>query len=103
MPQVNIDITQIIIALIGLLASLITYRLVPWIKANTTAKQRENINTMVRIAVFAAEQLYGSKSGQEKLKYVEDWLLARGIKVDRADIEACVQNYFSHDTEPDKE
>ena len=89
-----IDITKILIAIIDLLAVLVTYKLIPWIKANTTAKQQENIEAAVRIAVFAAEQMYGANAGPDKLKYVEDWLLARGINVDRADIEACVRKYF---------
>ena len=91
-----IDITKILIAIIDLLAVLVTYKLIPWIKANTTTKQQENLEAMVRIAVFAAEQIYGANSGEEKFKYVEDWLLARGIKFDRADIEACVHKYFPH-------
>ena len=93
----NIDITKILIAIIDLLAVLVTYKLIPWIKANTTAKQQENLETMIRVAVFAAEQIYGACSGADKLKYVEDWLLARGISVDRAQIEAVVHAYFAHD------
>ena len=32
----NINLTPILEALIGLLAALITYRLIPWIRARTT-------------------------------------------------------------------
>ena len=95
----NIDITKILIAVLDLLAVLVTYKLIPWIKANTTAKQQENIEAMIRVATFAAEQLYGANSGPEKLKYVENWLSARGITVDRAQIEAVVHTYFAHDNE----
>ena len=36
----NINLTPILQALIALLASLITYKLIPWIKARTTAEQQ---------------------------------------------------------------
>lgn len=93
----NINLTPILEALIGLLAAMITYRLIPWIKERTTVAQQEKMETLVRIAVFAAEQLYGAGHGSEKLDYVIRWLHERGYDVDRAEIEAAVQNYFGHD------
>ena len=50
----SIDLTAILQALIGLLAALITYRLIPWLKEHTTAKQRMNLCAAANIAVFAA-------------------------------------------------
>lgn len=97
MPNVNIDITQIVVAIIGLLSALITYRLVPWIKANTNTKQQAFIKAAVQTAVFAAEQIYGAGAGPDKFKYVQDWLMARGIEFDKADIEAAVYE-FMHNT-----
>ena len=90
MPNINIDITQIVVALIGLLSALITYRLIPWIKANATEKQQAIIRLAVQTAVYAAEQIYGSGNGEEKFKYVIDWLHVRGYDVDKAEIEAAV-------------
>ena len=37
----TIDLTTIINAIIALLAALVTYRLIPWIKARTTAEQQD--------------------------------------------------------------
>ena len=93
----NINLTPILEALIGLLAAMITYRLIPWIKERTTVAQQEKMETLVRIAVFAAEQLYGAGHGSEKLEYATRWLHNHGYDVDRAEIEAAVINYFSHD------
>ncbi len=59
----QIDLTPIIQALIGLLAALITWKLVPWIQARTTKEQRANMRAMVRVLVYAAEQLYGACRG----------------------------------------
>ena len=66
MPNMTIDLTQIIVALLGLLSAIITYRLVPWLKANTTEKQQALIKTAVQTAVYAAEQIYGAGHGEEK-------------------------------------
>lgn len=93
----NINLTPIIEAIIGLLAALITYRLIPWIKARTTVAQQEQLETAVRIAVFAAEQIYGAGRGSEKLDYAIKYLREKGFDVDRQQIEAAVYNYMSHD------
>ena len=93
----NINLTPIIEAIIGLLAALVTYRLIPWIKARTTVAQQEQLETAVRIAVFAAEQIYGAGRGSEKLDYAIEYLHDKGFDVDRQQIEAAVYNYMSHD------
>lgn len=90
-----INLTPIIQAIIGVLAALITYRLIPWIKANTTEKQRALLEAAIQTAVFAAEQIYGAGKGAEKLDYAVAWLHDRGYDVSRADIEACVYNYLN--------
>lgn len=59
-----IDLTPIINAAILLVAALVTTFLVPWIKANTDEKQREELLLWACVAVNAAEQLYqGSGRG----------------------------------------
>ena len=86
----TIDLTPVLQAVIGLLAALITYRLVPWIKARTTNEQQALMQATIRTLVFAAEQIYGAGGGAEKLKYVHDELEARGFDIDLAAIEAAV-------------
>lgn len=90
-----INLTPIIQALIGLLAALVTYRLIPWIKARTTSEQQAQIRAAVRIAVFAAEQLFGAGNGEAKLEYAIKWLEDQGYHVSRAEIEAAVSEYFN--------
>lgn len=90
----TIDLTKILEAVITLLAALITYRLVPWIKSRTTENQQILLQSMVRTLVFAAEQLYGAGHGQEKFDYVCDQLKQRGYTVDRDEIEATVYTAF---------
>ncbi len=86
----NIDLTPIFQAIIALLAALVTYKLVPWIKARTTESQQALLSATIRTLVYAAEQLYGAGKGAEKLDYVIAELEKRGFTADRAQIEAAV-------------
>ena len=90
MPDI-IDLTPIIEALIGLLAALITYKLIPLIQAKTTAEQQGMLKATVRTLVFAAEQINGAGAGKEKLKYVKPPLQKQGVDVDVNQIEAAVR------------
>ena len=92
----NINLTPIIQAIIALLAALVTYRLIPWIKARTTAAQQDNIRAAVKVFVFAAEQLYGAGRGKEKMQYVCDRMREQGFDVDVDEIEAAVGEYINH-------
>ena len=87
----NIDLTPIFQALIGLLAVLITTKLIPWIKARTSIQQQSMIAMATRTFVFAAEQLYGVGTGTEKMKYVKKKLEEHGYTVDVAVIEAAIR------------
>ena len=87
----NIDLTPIIEAIIALLAGLITYKLIPWLKSRTTVEQQTAMNIAARTLVFAAEQIYGSGNGAEKFDYVVMELQKRGFDADPAIIEAAVR------------
>lgn len=88
-----IDLTPILQAVLALLAALVTYKLIPWIKAKTTQEQQNLLLSITSVLVFAAEQLYGAGRGEEKLDYVVRELEARGFTADRAAIEAVVRDY----------
>lgn len=88
-----IDLTPILQAVLALLAALITYKLIPWIKTKTTREQQELLLSVTSVLVFAAEQLYGAGRGEEKLDYVVRELETRGFTADRAAIEAVVRDY----------
>lgn len=88
-----IDLTPIFQAILALLAALITYKLIPWIKTRTTAEQQNLLLSVTSVLVFAAEQLYGAGRGPEKLDYVVRELEKRGFTADRAAIEAVIKEY----------
>lgn len=91
-----IDLTNIVNAVLALAAALITAFVIPWIKANATLKQQENLQDVYRILVFAAEQIYGKGNGEEKLDYVKAQLMERGYTIDTDMIEATVKMHFGH-------
>lgn len=100
----TIDLTPIINAAIVLLAGIITAFVLPWVKAyvlpwieaNTTEKQRNVLQGLYKTAVYAAEQIYGSGYGQDKLEYAKNYIRDKGYTVDYDMIEATVKEYFGH-------
>ena len=86
-----IDLTGIVQAILALLAAMVTYKLIPWIKSKTTAEQQALLTATVKTLVYAAEQLYGAGKGAEKLAWVEQELINRGFTIDTAAIEAMVK------------
>ena len=97
----TIDLTPIFQAIIALLAALVTYKLIPWIKSKTTESQQKNMRALVKVLVYAAEQLYGAGNGAEKLQYVRDELNRRGFEVDFDEIEAAVGEFLNKGIGPD--
>ncbi len=87
----EIDLMPLLQAILGVVSILITTKLIPWLKANATAKQQLVIGTAVSTAVYAAEQVYGAGKGAEKMDYVVQYMAGKGYKIDRTEIEAAVK------------
>ena len=86
----TIDLTQIILAVITLLFGLLMRYVIPNVKAKTTADQMELIRAAVKTAVYAVEQLYKSKPGQEKKQLVIDFLKEHGYIIDDKEVETGI-------------
>ena len=94
----RIDITQIVIALIGLLSAVLTGFAIPWLKSKidiNNGKVSENqaymIKLVINTAVKAAEQLYNSDEGKEKKAYVVNLLKEQGLDIDLPEIDAAIE------------
>ena len=87
----TIDLTQIILAVITLIGAIITRYLIPWLKAKLDDRQTEALNAIVRVAVFAAEQLFESTEGKAKKQYVLNLLKDNGYDVDDKTIDALIE------------
>jgi NAD-dependent DNA ligase len=86
------DITPVMEAVAALLAAVITAVVIPYIKTKTTTDQQRQINTWVQIAVSAAEQIYnGPGRGEDKKKYVVEWLRQHGVTVDADKLDAMIE------------
>lgn len=99
-----VDVTQIIVALIGLLGIVITTLVAPLIKAKTTTEQWANVVAWTQTAVQAAEVIYkGSGRGEEKREYVINWVTneakKHGIKVDVDAVRIALENAWKQMTE----
>ena len=87
------DMTDIILAALALVSVIISTVVVPYVKSKTSAQQQAEINSWVKIAVSAAEQIYvGSGRGAEKKQYVLDWLHQRNITVDETKLDAMIES-----------
>ena len=86
------DITPVMEAVAAMLAAVITAVVIPYIKTKTTTDQQRQINTWVQIAVSAAEQIYnGPGRGEDKKKYVVEWLRQHGVTVDADKLDAMIE------------
>ncbi len=87
----TIDLTQIILAVITLISAVLTGFVIPWLKNKLTDHQYDTLATLVRVGVFAAEQLFTSDMWKEKKQYVVDLLEENGYKVDVTAIDALIE------------
>lgn len=85
-----IDLTKILIAVLELIVMLIAYKILPVFKARLTTEQQKQWRAAIRVAIFAAEQIFGAGHGSEKLDFAIKWLKNKGYDVDRTEIEAAV-------------
>lgn len=92
----NIDITQIVVAVIGLLGLVVTSVLVPLIRTKINAEQWDTIYNYAVAAVQAAEIIIGAGKGDEKFawakEYIEAQCKAHGIKIDMDTVQVAIEN-----------
>lgn len=93
----NIDITEIVVAVIGLLGIIITSVVVPLIKSKLTNSQWESIKNYALAGVQAAEIIFNAQGkGEEKLEwvteYIENQCKAHGIKIDMDTVRVAIEN-----------
>lgn len=87
----TINLTPILDALIVLISGVITAFVVPWIKRNTSEKDRENMLRWIDIAVAAAQQLYYQEDGAKRKEYVMRFLKEKGYDVNTAEVDSAIE------------
>lgn len=86
------DFTVIIELVIALVSALITTFLIPILKEKLSIEKYEKLKMWVSVAVKAAEQLYGSKTGQQKKEYAVSFLLSKGLVFDVDEVTAMIES-----------
>ena len=86
------DYTAIIELIITLLSAVMTAFIIPVLKQKLSAEKAEQLRFWVKTAVSAAEQLYGGKTGEQKKKYVVNFLLSKGIVFDVDEVSALIES-----------
>ena len=92
-----IDITEIVVAVLGLLGLIITTVLVPWIKSKMTNEQWQMIVNYAYAGVQAAEIIFNAQGqGEAKFEwaadYIEQQCAEHGIKIDADTIKVVIEN-----------
>lgn len=83
-------VAKILIPLIGAILTIIVW---PLIQAKTTKEQRNAIAEIVRIAVFAAEQLHDAGLLEiPKKAFVVDYLSKQGINITMKDMDLLIES-----------
>ena len=86
------DFTVIIEGIIALLSAMVTTFLIPYLKQRLSEEKQKKLLFWVQTAVKAAEQIYGSKTGQQKKEYVVSFLLSKGIVFNVDEVTAMIES-----------
>lgn len=88
----TVSLTEIIQAVLTLIAGIITAFVVPWVKTKTSVQQQSLLYATIKSLVYGAEQIYKSGNGSVKMDYVKNELAKQGFTIDVTAIEAAVHS-----------
>lgn len=87
----QIDLTQIVLAVIGLLSAVVTGFLIPLLKSKLTENQINALKAAANIAVFAAEQTHVPEQWAEKKKYAQKLMQEQGYDINTDKVDAAIE------------
>lgn len=89
------NITYILLGLILIIGGLITGFGIPFIRSKLNTEQIAALKAAARIAVYAAEQIFGAKMGPDKLQYainlVKSLLAKKNLTFDEDAVRAAIE------------
>ena len=88
----NFDVTEIVECVVLLVSAVITTFVIPVLRQRLSDDKRKKLLFWIETAVNAAEQIYGSKTGQQKKEYVVSFLLSKGIVADIDEVTALIES-----------
>ena len=88
----TIDMTQVIVALIGLAGVVLSTVIIPLVRAKTTKQNWDNAMFWVKLAVQSAEQIYnGTNMGEKKKEFVQKFLEEHNINLDEKQLDVAIE------------
>lgn len=87
----KIDLTPVFQSIIALLAALVTYKFIPFIRSKVTQQQFSNLEAAARVAVYAAEQMFASGENEKKLDYAVEQVAKAGFNLDITTIRSAIE------------
>ena len=96
----QLDLTQIVVALIGLMGLVITSVIVPLIKSKLTDAQWQMVRAYAIAGVQAAEIIFNAQGqGEAKLRWVSEYItnqcLTHRIKIDAETVRVAIENAWN--------
>lgn len=86
------DAYQIGMLVVAVLSAVVTYVVVPLLRAKLGDQQLAVVKEWVAIAVHAAEQMFNAEGqGKEKKQYVIDFLTKKGLKISAEELDKLIE------------
>ena len=83
---------EIVKVIVTLICALITYYVIPYMKANTTKAQREDAVFWTKLAITVAESIYNEHGqGFVNKEMVVKWLSGMNIKMTEAQLDVLIE------------
>ena len=83
---------QIGMLIIAVLSAVVTYAVVPLLRAKLGDQRLAVVKEWVNIAVHAAEQIFhAGGQGAEKKQYVIDFLNSKGLKISEEELDRLIE------------
>ncbi len=86
------DYTFIFELITTLVSLVITGFLIPFLRKRLSDEKADELRKWITIAVEAAEQLFGGKTGQKKKEWVVAFLLSKGIVFNVDEVTALIES-----------
>ena len=86
-------VLQIILAIIALLGTIVTFILAPWIIAKYSTEKRAAVVDYVKAAVFAAEQIFkvSDPTGKLRKDFVLNFLNEKDFKITEDELNILIE------------
>lgn len=85
------DITQLVIGVIGICVLFVTMVILPLARAKFGNENVEEFLRWVKIGVQAAEQIYAITDGEQKKMYVLEFLDSKGYDVNEDEVDKAIE------------